>query len=73
MSAEITPQDFVNSFLASARARKLSVVVIYGVQEGTKARMRLVSNVGEAGVKAVLEWIRKTAPEDAPPEPLIQA
>lgn len=55
---DISNTDFVNSFLKAARARKLSVVVIYGEMVGTKAKMKLVSNVGEAGTKGVLMWLR---------------
>ena len=55
---DISNTDFVNSFLKAARARKLSVVVIYGEMVGMKAKMKLVSNVGEAGTKGVLTWLR---------------
>jgi hypothetical protein len=58
MSVEISDADFVNSFLKAARLRKISTVVIYGVQEGMQAKLRLVSNAGEGPTKGVLAWLR---------------
>lgn len=68
---DISDTDFVNSFLKAARDRKLSVIVIYAVQQGTKANLKLTSNVGPSMVDAVLQWLRKsTPPTETPPTPI---
>lgn len=72
---EISNTDFVNSFLKAARKRKLSIVVIYGEQVGTRAQLKMTSNVGPEMTSTVMQWIRKSSPpvteaptdDDAPP------
>ncbi len=65
---DISNKDFVNSFLKAARERKLSVTVFYGEMVGTRAVMRLVSNVGEKGTKEALAWLRAQPVEATPAE-----
>lgn len=64
---DISDADFVNSFLKAARARNISAVVIYGVRDGMKLKLRLVSNAGEEPTKGVLSWLR------AQPDPHVES
>lgn len=59
MSVDVTDQDFVNSFLAAARKRKLSAVVVYGTVEGGRAKMRMVSNAGAGPTQGLLGWLQQ--------------
>ena len=70
MPIEITDSDFIHSFLKAAKDRKLSVVVVYGERQGTRANLKLTSNVGPAMTDMVMQWLRKSAPPDeTPPTP----
>ncbi len=69
MPTEITDSDFIHSFLKAAKARKLSVVVVYGERVGTRANLKLTSNVGPDMTSAVLQWLRKSTPPEVSPPP----
>ena len=65
MSDDVSVADFINSLSKAARARGISIVMLYGFTENGRAVMKMSSNTGPEGTAAVLTWVRGMDPEAA--------